>query len=177
MLIELIKNIPNYIYILIFIILFKLRFIQDSEIANFGFELFQLVYILFFIINTNNITIKKISLLIFFVHFYRIIFNFKSIINYHNKNKLWSKLSLLFLIFLLYTNYENNIPIIYSIIYSTLAINSFIITNTTLYTDIPITIGLLYLIINKDLYLTNKTIPLILGDFIYHIYELILYFK
>lgn len=172
------KNIFYLIAILIFYILYESKMVKEGEVSNLGFELYQLFYIIITFFEFNNIIFKSLIFTIFLVHLVRLILNKNKIILQHFKNIKVSTICFILLIFLLLNNYNTEYPYVHGIFYGILAINSLIKTkkSTKLYSDIPITLGLLFLFMNRDKYLNNKILPVVMGDLIYHLYELVIYF-
>lgn len=173
------KNIYYFIAIILFYILYELKMVKEGEAANLGFELYQLFYIVIVFFQFDNIIFKSSIFTIFLVHLVRLILNKNKIILQHFKNFRVSTMCFGLLIFLLLNNYNTKYPYLHGIFYGILAINSFIQTkkSTKLYSDIPVTLGLLFLFINREKYLNNKILPVVMGDLIYHLYELTLYFN
>jgi hypothetical protein len=173
------KNIFYLIAILIFYILYELKMVKEGEVSNLGFELYQLFYIIITFFEFDNIIFKSIIVIIFLVHIVRLILNKNKIILQHYKNFKISTICFTLLIYLLLNNYDTKYPYLHGIIYGILAINSFVQSkkSTKLYSDIPFTLCLLFLFINREKYVSNKILPVVIGDLIYHLYELILYFS
>lgn len=171
-------------YLLIFIsllILSKIGYIKQGEVGNVFFEILQMLYCLI-CFNTffkkENVFFTNILLLIFLVHLFRFILNYNKILSLFYDDKVLGILSLIYVFYLLINNFNVFNSYIFGFIYAYLAIKSLKKTtvSTKLFADIPVTFGLTFLFLNKNKF-DNKIVPIILGDLIYHIFEIIIHFK
>lgn len=169
------------------------RFIYDGEIGSLGFEILQMVYtiiVAIYITQTHNNSVGYVVLGIIFsiaiIHLIRAISKIHII---WNINKPLVNMAASVFIMILILNIELTIPtaILLGVGYFILAKNSFdnfynrSRPTTRLYYDIPMTIGL-SLVLGGYLYgtldLPMKILPLVIGNTLYHLYELsMLYFK
>lgn len=169
----------NYLFIFIsLLILSKIGYIKQGEIGNVFFEILQMLYCIicfdtFF--KRENTFFTNIVLLIFLVHLLRFILNYKKILSLFYNDKVTSILSLVYVIYLLINKFNVFNSYIFGLIYAYLAIKSLKKTkvSTMLFADIPVTFGLIFLLLNKNKF-DNKIVPIILGDLIYHIFEIII---
>ena len=185
------------LFILIFSIfslyyLHSINFIKDGEIGSFGFELLQLIYsikVAIYAFNLSDNYIKSFLLhpfiVILLVHIFRFIINFKKIFNISKKSKhfILDIISLIYIYYICNNNSYNYI--LYGFIYYFIAVNSFSnnynnYNNTTkLYSDIPLTFILIFINIFhffNIIKIDNHLLPVLIGDCLYHIYELYTYF-
>ena len=87
-------------------------------------------------------------------------------------------MSLIYIYYLFINNFKVFNSFIFGLIYAYLAIKSLkkTVVSTKLFADIPVTFGLIFLLLNKNKF-DDKIVPIILGDLLYHIFEIMIHFK
>ena len=172
----------NYLFIFVsLLILNKIGYIKQGEVGNIFFEFLQMLYCLicfdtFF--KSRNFFFTNALLLIFFVHLLRFIINYNKILNLFYEDKVLGILSLMYIYYLFINNFKVFNSFIFGLIYAYLAIKSLkkTVVSTKLFADIPVTFGLIFLLLNKNKF-DDKIVPIILGDLLYHIFEIMIHFK
>lgn len=169
------------------------RFIYDGEIGPIGFETLQLLYtaivIVYIIQNYNNSawygysSVLGIILAIAIIHLIRAISKINIIWNI-NKPIVNIAASIFILILILNIQLTMPIAVLLGVGYFILAKSSFdnyynrSRPTTRLYYDIPMTIGLIMVLggyVYGTINLPMKILPLVIGNTMYHLYELIDY--
>ena len=163
------------------------RLVISGPIGTIFFELLQLVLILH--VSINYLKINRFEgymfLCGFIIHTLRLYLNYEISIKKTNKNKILNLISLLFLVYTIVNNFNYfGFEILFALLYSFLAITNFLVLkkesklsrkvwrNRKIFYFIPLTIYLLYL---SYFNMNSNILPLILGDGIYHLVDIILY--
>ena len=154
-----------------------INFISNGEIGSLGFELLQLIYCIKGAIYTFNLSdnhLKSLLLhpfiVILFVHILRFLIKIKQIINI-SKNPKHFILDIISLIYIYYIlNNDSYNHILFGLIYYFIAVNSF----SNNYNNFYNTTNLYYIL--NILQIPNNLLPVLIGDCLYHIYELYTYF-
>ena len=172
--------------------LISINFVNNGEIGSLGFELLQLLYcikvaIYAFYLSDNYIKSFLLHpfIVILLVHIFRFLIKIKQIINI-SKNTKHFILDIISLIYIYYIlNYNSYNHILFGLIYYFIAVNSFYnnynnSNNTTkLHIDIPLTFILIFINICYFLniiHVPHNLLSVLIGDCLYHIYELYTYF-